>query len=105
MARPATTTSSSTRNGVHSQIRELAMGGPPARYVGRASWRFLAESVPEITDRTVMLGRGGAFLAVALGDSTVYYYAGLETGAAERFGENDWRESFADFVDPVPRLL
>ena len=54
-------------DGVHSTIRSLALGGPPARYVGQASWRFLADGFPDISDWTVMLGRGRTFLTVALG--------------------------------------
>jgi 2-polyprenyl-6-methoxyphenol hydroxylase-like FAD-dependent oxidoreductase len=92
-------------DGVHSTVRSVALGGPAASYVGQASWRFLAEGFPDITDWTVLLGRGRAFLTVALGDGLVYCYADLKTddpaGAA---GEN-WRELFADFAEPVPRLL
>jgi len=57
-------------DGVHSTIRDL-VGGPSARSVGQASWRFVAEGFPEIEDWTVMLGRGRAFLTVALGDGSV----------------------------------
>jgi 2-polyprenyl-6-methoxyphenol hydroxylase-like FAD-dependent oxidoreductase len=66
-------------DGVHSSIRTLAFGGPPARYVGQASWRFVASGFPEISDWTVMLGRGRAFLTVALGNGTVYCYADVNT--------------------------
>ena len=33
-------------DGVHSTIRSFALGGPEARYVGQASWRFLADGFP-----------------------------------------------------------
>ena len=33
-------------DGVHSTIRMLALGGP-ARYVGQACWRFVADGFPE----------------------------------------------------------
>ena len=71
-------------DGVHSNVRTLAFGGPPARYVGQASWRFVAEGFPEIGDWTVMLGRNRAFLTVALGNGAVYCYADTPTpeGAA-----------------------
>ncbi len=54
-------------DGVHSMIRSVAMGGPPARYVGQTSWRFVADGFPEISDWTAMLDRGRTFLTVALG--------------------------------------
>ena len=92
-------------DGVHSTIRGLAVGGPPARYVGQASWRFLAEGFPEIDDWTVMLGRGRAFLTVALGDGSVYCYADVNSSEAADLRGSEWREVFVDFADPVPRLL
>jgi 2-polyprenyl-6-methoxyphenol hydroxylase-like FAD-dependent oxidoreductase len=92
-------------DGVHSTIRQLVMGGPPARYVGQASWRYLAEGFPEIADWTVMLGRGRAFLTVALGAGLVYCYADLNTNDPDSARDKDWREPFAGFAEPVPRLL
>jgi len=58
-------------DGVHSTVRSLALGGRPARAVGQASWRFVADGFPEIADWTVMLGRGRVFLTVALGEGSV----------------------------------
>jgi 2-polyprenyl-6-methoxyphenol hydroxylase-like FAD-dependent oxidoreductase len=92
-------------DGVHSTIRSLAFGGPPARYVGQASWRFIAEGFPEISGWTVMLGRGRAFLTVALGNGSVYCYGDIDTPEPADARAAQWRESFADFADPVPRLL
>ena len=92
-------------DGVHSTIRGLAVGGPPARYVGQASWRFVAEGFPEIDDWTVMLGRGRAFLTVALGEGSVYCYADVNSSEAADARGAEWRELFVDFADPVPRLL
>ena len=92
-------------DGVHSTIRGLSVGGPPARDVGQASWRFVAEGVPEIGDWTVMLGRGRAFLTVALGGGSVYCYADVNSSDAADARWTEWRESFLDFADPVPRLL
>ena len=91
-------------DGVHSTIRERT-GGRSARYVGQASWRFVAEGFPDIADWTVMLGRRRAFLTVALGEGLVYCYADLNTSDPDRAVDGDWRESFADFAEPVPRLL
>jgi len=92
-------------DGINSTIRRIAMGGPPARYVGQASWRFIADGFPDSTDWTVMLGRGRTFLTVALGGGVVYCYADINTDDPSGAGRPDWRESFADFADPVPRLL
>ena len=92
-------------DGVHSSIRSLALGGPPAGFVGQASWRFLADGFPDIADWTVMLGRGRAFLTVALGQAAVYCYADIDTSDPTSAPGDDWRESFADFAHPVPRLL
>ena len=92
-------------DGVHSTIRSLAMGGPPAGYVGQASWRFVADGLPDISEWTVMLGRGRAFLTVALGQGAVYCYADLNTSDPASASAGDWRRSFADFADPVPHLL
>jgi 2-polyprenyl-6-methoxyphenol hydroxylase-like FAD-dependent oxidoreductase len=92
-------------DGVHSSIRTLALGGPPASFVGQASWRFLADGIHEITDWTVMLGRGRVFLVVALGHGTVYCYADVDTSDPTHARPREWRESFAEFADPVPRLL
>ena len=91
-------------DGVHSTIRSLAFGGP-ARYVGRASWRFIAEGFPEIGDWTVMLGRGRAFLTVALGGGGVYCYADVNSSEAADARGAEWRKLFVDFAEPVPRLL
>jgi FAD-dependent urate hydroxylase len=92
-------------DGVDSTIRTLALGGPPASYVGQASWRFVVDGFPDIADWTVMLGRGRAFLTVALGHGAVYCYADLDTNDPSSAEGKDWRERFADFAHPVPRLL
>ena len=92
-------------DGVHSTIRGLAFGGPPARAVGQTSWRFVADGFPEIGDWTVMLGRGRAFLTVSLGDGSVYCYADVNSSDAPDNRGPEWRDLFADFADPVPRLL
>ncbi len=92
-------------DGVHSTIRTLAFADSPARYVGQASWRFVAEGFPEIGEWTVMLGRGRAFLTVALGNGAVYCYADVNADDPTDARGTQWREQFADFADPVPRLL
>lgn len=92
-------------DGVHSTIRRLAMGGRPARYVGQASWRFIAGGFPGIGDWTVMLARGRAFLTVALGRGAVYCYADVDTTDPAAVNGEAWHDLFADLADPVPGLL
>jgi 2-polyprenyl-6-methoxyphenol hydroxylase-like FAD-dependent oxidoreductase len=92
-------------DGVHSTIRSIAMGGPPASYVGQLSWRFVVNEFLDRTDWTAMLGRGRTFLTVALGGGVVYCYADINANDPAGAESEDWRESFADFADPVPRLL
>jgi 2-polyprenyl-6-methoxyphenol hydroxylase-like FAD-dependent oxidoreductase len=92
-------------DGVHSTVRRLALGGPPAGYVGQASWRFVVDGFHDIADWTAMLGRGRTFLTVALGEGTVYCYADVNTSDPTGARDADWRGSFADFAEPVPRLL
>ena len=52
-----------------------------------------------------MLAQGRAFLTVQLGQGLVYCYADLNTSDPGGAGGEDWRESFADFAEPVPHLL
>jgi 2-polyprenyl-6-methoxyphenol hydroxylase-like FAD-dependent oxidoreductase len=69
------------------------------------SWRFVVDDFPDRTDWRAMLGRGRTFLTVALGGGVVYCYADINKNDPAGAGSQDWRESFADFADPVPRLL
>ena len=92
-------------DGIHSTIRSLALGGPPANDVGQASWRFIADDVAGITDWTAMLGRGRTFLTVSLGGGVVYCYADVSTSDPADAAREDWRARFADFAEPVPSLL
>ena len=91
-------------DGVHSQVRRVALGGDGARYVGQVAWRFVVDGTPDITDWTARLGPGRSFLTVALGGGRVYCYA--DVNSAEPAGPpGDWRELFAGFAEPVPSLL
>jgi len=92
-------------DGVHSTIRTLAMGGPPAGYVGQVCWRYVASGFPELAGWTVWLGRNRTFLAVALGGGAVYCYADIGTADPPTVDRERWREPFADFAAPVPSLL
>ena len=104
-ARPARTTSLSVRMVSTRRSDASPSAVLAARAVGQASWRFVADGFPEIGDWTVMLGRGRAFLTVALGDGSVYCYADVNSSEPADARGAEWRELFADFADPVPRLL
>src|SRR4029453_6139256 len=67
-------------DGAHSTIRGLVKGGPPVRYARPGSGGFIGGGFREIADWTVMVGRGRAFLTVALGQGLVYCYADVNTG-------------------------
>ena len=94
-------------DGIHSAVRELVFGGPPASPVGQVCWRFVADGCPDVADWTAWLGRGRSFLAVAIGGGRVYCYADLATHlvADEVSPDRDWRAAFADFAEPVAQLL
>jgi 2-polyprenyl-6-methoxyphenol hydroxylase-like FAD-dependent oxidoreductase len=92
-------------DGAHSTVRRLAFGDSPARYVGQVCWRFVASGADDIADWNVMLGNGGAFLALSLGEAGVYCYGDMSTDRPDDVDPEGWRTLFADFADPVPRLL
>ena len=91
-------------DGVHSTVRRLAFGGPPARYVGQLAWRFVVEGQAGIADWTARLGPGRTFLTIALGHDRVYCYADVNS-AEPTDPAGDWRDLFAGFAEPVPSLL
>jgi 2-polyprenyl-6-methoxyphenol hydroxylase-like FAD-dependent oxidoreductase len=91
-------------DGIHSEVRRMIFGGPRPSYVGQSSWRFI-ETESGMTDWTVWLGSGRAFLAVALGGGEIYCYADINTTVPDRLAQTDWRQVFADFASPVPELL
>lgn len=91
-------------DGVHSAVRRDALAGNAARYVGQVAWRYVVDGQADITDWTARIGPGRTFLTVALGRGRVYCYA--DVNSAERAGPTgDWRDLFAGFAQPVPRLL
>jgi 2-polyprenyl-6-methoxyphenol hydroxylase-like FAD-dependent oxidoreductase len=92
-------------DGVHSTVRSSMPGGHPARPVGQASWRFVVDGFADLGDWRVMLGRGRAFLTVALGEGSVYCYADVDARDAPAAGRDEWRTLFDDFAGPVPGLL
>ena len=94
-------------DGIHSTIRRLVFGPSPPRYVGQVSWRFLSEHTHGITNWTVMLARGRAFLTVPMRGG-LYCYADLTCARAESLAESNiaaLRSLFADFAAPVIAIL
>jgi 2-polyprenyl-6-methoxyphenol hydroxylase-like FAD-dependent oxidoreductase len=95
-------------DGVHSWVRSTIFGGADATFVGQASWRFLVDGFPEISDWTGLIGRGKAFLMLPLGGGQIYCYADVNsrrpvdpTGA----DPDKLVEFHGDFAQPVPRIL
>ena len=95
-------------DGVRSWVRATVFGPTGPRFLGRASWRFLVDGIPDVTAWTVFLGRGTAFLLVPLGRGRTYCYADVDVPTA--FDPTAGRsvslaERYADFAEPVPRVL
>lgn len=94
-------------DGINSAVRRCLFGGPEPRFLGQLCRRFIADDtrIPGIIDWTGRLGTNGrSFLTVQLGAGRVYCYA--ETNSPVTTAPaGDWRELYADFGGPVPRLL
>lgn len=94
-------------DGINSVVRRSLFNGPEPRFLRQMCWRFIAEdtAIPGITDWTARLGaKGRTFLTVQLGGGRVYCYADVNSPVPTA-PAMDWRALFADFGDPVPRLL
>jgi 2-polyprenyl-6-methoxyphenol hydroxylase-like FAD-dependent oxidoreductase len=95
-------------DGVHSWVRSSVFGGADATFVGQASWRFLVDGFPEISDWTALLGRGKAFLMLPLGDGQIYCYADVNTSRPvdPTGGDPSKLVKFhGDFAQPVLGIL
>lgn len=95
-------------DGVHSWVRSALFGGADATFGGQASWRFLADGFPEISDWTALLGRGKAFLMLPLGGGQIYCYADVNAARpVDPMGGNPAKlvELCRDFPEPVPTIL
>jgi 2-polyprenyl-6-methoxyphenol hydroxylase-like FAD-dependent oxidoreductase len=95
-------------DGVHSWVRSTVFGGADATFVGQASWRFLVDGFPEISDRTVLIGRGKAFLMLPLGGGQIYCYADVNAAhPVDPTGADPSKlvESHGDFAQPVMRII
>ena len=95
-------------DGVHSWVRSTVFGGADATFVGQASWRFLVDGFPEISDWTVLIGRGKAFLMLPLGGGQIYCYADVNAAhPVDPTGADPSKlvESHGDFAQPVMRII
>lgn len=90
-------------DGTRSTVRQLAFEGGPPTPVGQTAWRYVVDDQPDLTDWVVRLGRGCAFLTIALGEGQVYCYADVNSTLST--GLDDWRDHFAAFGAPIPDLL
>ncbi|MCS7478575.1 FAD-dependent monooxygenase [Umezawaea endophytica] len=90
---------------IDSTVRGAAFPDVRPRFLGQVCWRFVLDGEPDLEGWTARLGPNGrTFLTVGLGDGRVYCYADTNSTTATA-PDGDWRDRFADFADPVPRLL
>ena len=96
-------------DGIHSTVRQLAIGAGAVRPVGQLAWRFVTECPPEVTTWTVMLGRDVTFLAVPIGRGQVYCYCDASTDGIPGLQGGDatgrLAELLSGFAAPVPAIL
>ena len=96
-------------DGIHSTVRQLAIGAGAVRPVGQLAWRFVTECPPEVTTWTVLLGRNVTFLAVPIGRDRVYCYCDTPTDRTNGLHGDDVTGRLAElltgFAAPVPAIL
>jgi 2-polyprenyl-6-methoxyphenol hydroxylase-like FAD-dependent oxidoreductase len=96
-------------DGIHSTVRQLAIGAGTVRPVGQLAWRFVTECPPEVTAWTVLLGHKVTFLAVPIGGDRVYCYCDTPTDRTKRLHGDDvtgrLAELLSGFAAPVPAIL
>ncbi|MFD2079219.1 2-polyprenyl-6-methoxyphenol hydroxylase [Actinopolymorpha cephalotaxi] len=96
-------------DGIHSRLRTSVDPRTRTRGAGYVTWRALIppESAPALVSGSETWGRGQRFGCIPLADGGVYWYATL-AHADPRYradGAEDLPGLFADWHDPVPRLL
>ena len=96
-------------DGVRSATRRLVFGGPPPRYAGYTSWRFVVPQPRALPDSTEMWGRGRRLGLVPLGGGALYGFAvvnapqGAPDAPADRLARV--RAAFAGFGGAAPEVL
>jgi FAD-dependent urate hydroxylase len=95
-------------DGIHSTVRQLAVGVCNVRPVGQLAWRFVTECPPDVTTWTVLLGRNVAFLAVPIGRGQVYCYCDAPERTPRSHADDvkgTLVELLTGFAEPVPAIL
>jgi len=96
-------------DGIHSTVRELALGTASTGYIGVMIRRgFIPTHLRGIEGITILLGEGCFFGLIPVGDGLTFGFGGVGEprfhdpleGRLERF-----RQRFADFGGPVPGYL
>ncbi len=96
-------------DGIHSAVRELAIGSYSPSYAGQVAWRSIIPWRPQgLRDMMVLLGEGCFFGLVPMGEGCTYGFGAID---APRFEDplpgrlERMRDRFADFGQPVPSYL
>jgi FAD-dependent urate hydroxylase len=94
-------------DGIHSTVRQLAIGACAVQPVGRLAWRFVTQCPPGLTTWTLLLGRDVTFLAVPIGRGHVYCEAPTEPTRQLQGDDLKGRlaELLTGFAAPVPAVL
>jgi 2-polyprenyl-6-methoxyphenol hydroxylase-like FAD-dependent oxidoreductase len=95
-------------DGVHSSIRQLALGGPAAQLAGQVGWRFVIEGHPEIRGWNGWIGPDRGFLALGIGGGRVYCFGDVRSKDGRDPTNGDvagFLRLFDGFAEPVPALL
>jgi FAD-dependent urate hydroxylase len=96
-------------DGIHSTVRELAIGTALPNYAGTIAWRSVIPTRPRgVLDMMVLMGEGCFFGLAPMGEGYTYGFGAVGgtrfldplVGRLERF-----RHRFAEFGGPVPAYL
>jgi len=96
-------------DGIHSTVRELAIGTASPNYAGTIAWRSVIPTRPRgVLDMMVLMGEGCFFGLAPMGEGYTYGFGAVGgtrfldplVGRLERF-----RPRFAEFGGPVPAYL
>lgn len=101
-------------DGLHSQVRRQLVPAAQPRYAGYTCWRAVVDAaalnLPQTGRFRETWGRAGRFGYVPVGGGQVYWFAALNSAAAQNprfiaFTAPDLRRHFASYHAPVPELL
>ena len=94
-------------DGLRSTVRQAVWPDAPApRYAGYTAWRFVTGRPLDVGPGSESWGRGERFGFATLSDGRVYCFATANVAEGTDGGDlTALRRRFADWHDPVPRLL